>query len=202
MDRIRSAKKQTSNRFLNMYELEVSHRDGKVAPYYMASRVDDPEKIKAVTKVNIPNGVIMYGVYGEKKDKVVLVRQYRYPIGGYVYEFPAGLVEANEELIDAGVREMFEETGLVFTPVEAGCYMKPFFTTVGMTDESCGTVFGYCSGTPTNTNQESSEDIQVIIADREECRRILREENVAIMCAYMLMHFIASEGDPLAFLNA
>ena len=201
MDRIRSAKKQTSNRFLNMYELEVSHRDGKVAPNYMASRVDDPEKIKAVTKVNIPNGVIMYGVYGEQKDKVVLVRQYRYPIGGYVYEFPAGLVEANEELIDAGVREMFEETGLVFTPVEAGCYMKPFFTTVGMTDESCGTVFGYCSGTPTNTNQESSEDIQVIIADREECRRILREENVAIMCAYMLMHFIASEGDPLAFLD-
>ena len=201
MDRIRSAKKQTSNRFLNMYELEVSHRDGIIAPYYMASRVDDPQKIKAVTKVNVPNGVIMYGVYGEQKDKVVLVRQYRYPIGGYVYEFPAGLVEANEELIDAGVREMFEETGLAFTPVEAGSYMKPFFTTVGMTDESCGTVFGYCSGTPTNTNQESSEDIQVIIADREECRRILREENVAIMCAYMLMHFIASEGDPLAFLN-
>ena len=202
MDRIRSAKKQTSNRFLNMYELEVAHRDGKVSPYYMASRVEDPQKIKAVTKVNTPNGVIMYGVYGEKKDKVVLVRQYRYPIGGYVYEFPAGLVEENEELIDAGVREMFEETGLTFTPVDAGCYMKPFFTTVGMTDESCGTVFGYCSGEPTNTHQESSEDIQVVIADREECRRILKEENVAIMCAYMLMHFIASEGDPLAFLNA
>ena len=201
MDRIRSAKKQTNNRFLNMYELEVAHRDGKTAPYYMASRVDDPQKIKAVTKVNTPNGVIMYGVYGEKKDRVVLVRQYRYPIGGYIYEFPAGLVEPDEELVDAGVREMFEETGLVFTPVEAGSYMKPFFTTVGMTDESCGTVFGYCSGTPTNTNQESSEDIQVIVADREECRRILKEENVAIMCAYMLMHFVASEGDPLAFLK-
>ena len=201
MDRIRSVKKQTNNRFLNMYELEVAHRDGKIAPYYMASRVDDPEKVKAVTKENVPNGVIMYGVYGEAMDKVVLVRQYRYPIGGYVYEFPAGLVEPGEELVDAGVREMFEETGLTFTPVEAGSYMKPFFTTVGMTDESCGTVFGYCSGTPTNTNQESSEDIQVVIADRDECRRILKEENVAIMCAYMLMHFIASEGDPLAFLK-
>ena len=202
MDRIRSAKKQTDNRFLNMYELEVTHRDGKTSPYYMASRVDEPEKIKAVTKVNTPNGVIMYGVYGENKDKVVLVRQYRYPIGGYVYEFPAGLVEPGEELVDAGVREMFEETGLTFTPVDAGCYTKPFFTTVGMTDESCGTVFGYCSGEPTNTHQESSEDIQVVIADRDECRRILKEENVAIMCAYMLMHFIASEGDPLAFLQA
>ena len=202
MDRIRSAKKQTNNRFLNMYELEVTHRDGKTSPYYMASRVDEPEKIKAVTKVNTPNGVIMYGVYGENKDKVALVRQYRYPIGGYVYEFPAGLVEPGEELVDAGVREMFEETGLTFTPVDAGCYTKPFFTTVGMTDESCGTVFGYCSGEPTNTHQESSEDIQVVIADRDECRRILKEENVAIMCAYMLMHFIASEGDPLAFLQA
>ena len=202
MDRIRSAKKQTNNRFLNMYELEVTHRDGKTSPYYMASRVDEPEKIKAITKVNTPNGVIMYGVYGENKDKVVLVRQYRYPIGGYVYEFPAGLVEPGEELVDAGVREMFEETGLTLTPVDAGCYTKPFFTTVGMTDESCGTVFGYCSGEPTNTHQESSEDIQVVIADRDECRRILKEENVAIMCAYMLMHFIASEGDPLAFLQA
>ena len=201
MDRIRKDVKQTANRFLNMYELEVAHRDGKTSPYYMASRTEDPAKIKAVTKDNNPNGVIMYGIYGEQKDKVVLVRQYRYPIGSYVYEFPAGLVEPGENLIEAGVREMYEETGLTFSPVEAGCYMKPFFTTVGMTDESCGTVFGYCSGQPTNSHQESSEDIQVIIADRDECRRILKEENVAIMCAYMLMHFIASEGDPLAFIK-
>ena len=201
MDRIRKVTKQTNNRFLNMYELEVAHRDGKISPYFLASRMEDPAKIKAVTKDNNPNGVIMYGIYGKSKDKVVLVRQYRYPIGGYIYEFPAGLVEPGEDLTAAGVREMFEETGLTFTPVDAGCYMKPFFTTVGMTDESCGTVFGYCSGQPTNTNQESSEDIQVVIADRDECRRILKEENVAIMCAYMLMHFIASEGDPLHFLT-
>ena len=201
MDRIRKVAKQTNNRFLNMYELEVVHRDGNTSPYYMASRIEDPAKIKAVTKDNNPNGVIMYGIYGEQKDKVVLVRQYRYPIGGYVYEFPAGLVEPGENLTDAGIREMYEETGLTFAPVEAGCYTKPFFTTVGMTDESCGTVFGYCSGQPTNTHQESSEDIQVVIADREECRRILKEENVAIMCAYMLMHFIASQSDPLQFLT-
>ena len=201
MDRIRKVNKQTNNRFLNMYELEVVHRDGQTSPYYMASRMEDPAKIKAVTKDNKSNGVIMYGIYGENKDQVVLVRQYRYPIGGYVYEFPAGLVEPGEDLTDAGVREMYEETGLTFAPVDAGCYAKPFFTTVGMTDESCGTVFGYCSGQPTNTHQESSEDIQVVIADRNECRRILKEENVAIMCAYMLMHFIASEGDPLHFLT-
>ena len=41
----------------------------------------------------------------------------------------------------------------------------------------------------------------MVLADRAECRRILREENLALMCGYMLMHFIASEGNPLNFLK-
>ena len=198
MERISGIKKQTDNRFLNLYELDATFRDGSRAPYYVASRRKSVDSIKAATGDNHADGVILYGVYGEAKDKVVLVRQFRYPVNGYVYEFPAGLVEPGEDMLDAGIREMYEETGLQFTPVQTA---RPFFTTVGMTDESCGTVFGYCSGTPSNANQEGSEDIQIVLADREECKRILKEENLAIMCAYMLMHFIVSEGDPLAFLQ-
>ena len=201
MSNIGKIEKKTSNRFLNFYEMEAVHRDGKVTPYYVASRAKEIEQLKAVTHQNHPDGVILYGVYGEDMDKVVLIRQYRYPLGGYCYEFPAGLVEEGEDMLSAAIREMYEETGLTFVPKEGGSYSRPFFTTIGMTDESCGTVYGYCSGTPTSANQEASEEIQVVIADRAECRRILREENVAIMCAYMLMHFIASEGDPLAFLD-
>lgn len=202
MSEIRSIQQKTHNRFLNYYELEAVHRDGSVSPYYMASRAKDVSQLKAVTHENKPDGVILYGVYGEQKDKVVLIRQYRYPLGDYVYEFPAGLVEEGEEMGAAGIREMYEETGLTFTPVDAGCCSRPFFTTVGMTDESCGTVFGYCTGEPTSAHEEASEEIQVILADRAEARRILQEENVAIMCAYMLMHFIASDGDPLQFLQS
>ena len=201
MSNIQNIQQKTHNRFLNYYELEAVHRDGSISPYYMASRAKDASQLKAVTHQNRPDGVILYGVYGEEQDRVVLIRLYRYPLGDYVYEFPAGLVEEGEEMGAAGVREMYEETGLTFTPVDAGCYSRPFFTTVGMTDESCGMVFGYCSGTPTSIHEEASEEIQVILADRGEAKRILREENVAIMCAYMLMHFIASEGDPLAFIK-
>ena len=201
MSKISSIEKKSNTPYLNFYEMEAHFRDGHVAPYYVASRAKEIGQLKAVSGRNDPDGVILYGVYGEEKDKVVLIRQYRYPLGGYVYEFPAGLVEPGEDMLKAGIREMYEETGLTFTPKESGCYSRPFFTSIGMTDESCGTVYGYCSGTPSNVNQEGSEDIQVVIADREECRRILREENVAIMCAYMLMHFIASEGDPLKFID-
>lgn len=198
MKRINGIKKMTDNRFLNLYELDATFRDGSHAPYYVASRRKNAEQLKAVTHDNQPDGVILYGVHGEAKDKLVLIRQFRYPINDYVYEFPAGLVEPGEDMLVAGIREMYEETGLEFQPVRSA---PPFFMTVGMTDESCGTVFGYCSGDPTNSHQEGTEDIQVILADRAECRRILKEERVALPCAYMLMHFAASEGDPLAFLS-
>ena len=201
MSRIGNVKKLTDNRFLNLYELEATFRDGHTAPYYVASRRRGVESIKAVTHDNHPDGVILYGVYGEKRDRIVLIRQFRFPINGFVYEFPAGLVDPGESLLTAGIREMKEETGLDFQPVDTPDWSRPYFTTIGMTDESCGTVFGYCSGTPTSAGQEGTEDIQVVLANRAECRRILKEENVAIMCAYMLMHFIASEGDPLAFLH-
>lgn len=202
MSQVKGARKLTDNPFLNLYALDAVHRDGSSSLYYVASRMKETSDLKAIAHHNRPNGVILYGVYGEGRDRLVLVRQYRYPVGDYVYEFPAGLVEFGEDLVEAGIREMQEETGLLLTPKNAGCASRPFFTTVGMTDESCGTVYGYCTGTPTNRNQEDSEDIEVILADREECKRILKEENVAIMCAYMLMHFINTPGDPLAFLDA
>ena len=198
MDHINGIRKMTNNPYLNLYELDATFRNGTSAPYYVASRRKSAESTKAATHDNHPDGVILYGVYGEAKDQVVLIRQYRYPIDGYVYEFPAGLVEPDEDMLSAGIREMFEETGLDFTPVSTA---QPFYMSVGMTDESCGTVFGYCSGTPTTKNQEGTEDIQVILADRAECRRILQEEQVALPCAYMLMHFVASQGDPLSFLQ-
>ncbi len=202
-NRVKQIKKQTDNKYLNLYEFQAERRNGDVAPYFVASRSRNIESLKALTHDSHSDGVIIYAIYGEKKDKVVLVRQFRYPINDYIYEFPAGLVEEGEDMFDAGIREIYEETGLRFVPKKAdNAYTKPFYTTVGMTDECCGTVYGYCDGIPSNCGQEESEDIEIVLADREECKRILRKENVAIMCAYMLMHFIHSnEEDPLSFLD-
>lgn len=199
MSSVGKIEKKVGSRFLSYYEMEAVHRDGSVSPYYMVSRNPDPDSLKAVTHKNAPDGVVIYGLY---QDKVVLVRQYRYPIGGFVYEFPAGLVEPGEDMEAAAIRELYEETGLTLHPIPCGSYGRPFFTTVGMTDESCGTVFGTCEGTPTSRHQEATEEIQVVLADKEECRRILKEEQLSIMCAYMLMHFVANSGDPFQFLKS
>lgn len=197
MSAIGKIEKKAGSKFLSFYEMEAVHRDGSSSPYYMASRNDDGSSLTAVTHTVRPNGVTIYSLL---EDKVVLVRQYRYPLGGYVYEFPAGLVEPGEDIAAAAVREMYEETGLVFAPI-ASPFSRPYFSSVGMTDESCCLVFGRCQGTPTSIHQENTEDIQVVLADRAECRRILSQEQVAIQCAYMLMHFVSSQDNPFAFLE-
>ena len=202
MDRITKIIQETQHRFLNLFCMDVRHRNGEASEYYVASRAKSVTDLKAVTHRNEPDGVSIYSVYGEQKDRVVLVRQYRYPLGDYVYEFPAGLVEPGEAMTDAAVREFHEETGLHLKVIPADdMYTKPRFTTVGMTDEACGMVYGYASGVQDNRFEESSEDIQVVLADKKEVRRILKEENVAMMCAYMLLHFLKSVGDPLGFVE-
>lgn len=201
MGEIHSVEKLTDNRFVNLYHVKATSVHNTPVSYYVASRAKSVETMKLKTRKNTPDGVIIYSVYGEKKDKVVLIRQYRYTIGDYIYEFPAGLVEPGEDFHEGAVREMYEETGLKLEPLKVDeAFEKPYFTTVGLTDESCATVYGYASGEISKAAQEDSEEIEVVLADREEVKRILKEEKVAIMCAYMLMHFLKDE-EPFGFLE-
>lgn len=202
MGKIHEVTKLTDNRFVNLYNVKATSVHNTPVNYFVASRAKEKEALKLVTRRNTPDGVIIYSVYGEKKDQVVLVRQYRYTLGDYIYEFPAGLVEPGEDFHEAAVREMKEETGLRLEPLTvAEGFEKPYFTTIGMTDESCATVYGYASGEISKKGQEDSEEIEIVLANREEIRRILREEKVAIMCAYMLMHFLNEEKEPFDFLK-
>ena len=190
---------QTKNRFLNMYELVTTRKTGKTSKYFVASRAEKPEDLMCVTHVNKPDGVIIYAIT-EDRQKVLVIRQYRYPIDGFIYEFPAGLVDEGESYREAAVREVHEETGLTLTPIDVDpMFEAPRFTTVGMTDESCACVYGYISGETSKKYLEENEEIEALLIDRKEARRILKEETVAAQLAYHIECFM-SEEDPFAYL--
>lgn len=135
----------------------------------------------------------------------MLIRQYRYPLDAYLYELPAGLIDGNETPGMAAAREMKEETGLDFAEYAGGkeCYRRPFFMGPGFTDETSATVFGTAIGIISDVQAEATEEIQVILADKERVRQILAEERVSMRGAYLMMHYLHAGSDkPFAFLDA
>lgn len=74
-------------------------------------------------------------VLGSERDEdpdVLLVRQYRYAAGGYIYEVPAGIIEPGESWEQCAMRELEEEAG-----VRAGrlVALTTIHTTPGFTNE-------------------------------------------------------------------
>lgn len=202
-DKIIEVTRMTDNPFLNMYDLTARRRDGGLFHYYVASR-RQKEELQCMTRLNQPDGVMIYAVCRDCPNRVVLVRQFRYPLNDYVYEMPAGLLEAGESVEKTALREFKEETGMDLELFEGGdeALRRPFYTTVGMTDESVSIVYGYALGKPDGRYRESTEDMEVVLADREEAKRILNEEKVAVKCAQSLVQFLHADPDePFAFLD-
>jgi ADP-ribose pyrophosphatase len=64
--------------------------------------------------------------------QVLLIKQYRYAAGGYLYEIPAGRLDPGEDPAECARRELAEETGCTAERVER---LTTIFTTPGFCDE-------------------------------------------------------------------
>jgi 8-oxo-dGTP pyrophosphatase MutT (NUDIX family) len=65
---------------------------------------------EAVERVNC-NGIVVVIPVTETKE-FVFIRQFRPVLNGYVIEFPAGLNDRKESLVEVAKRELIEETGM------------------------------------------------------------------------------------------
>ena len=65
-------------------------------------------------------------------DRILLVRQYRYAVDRWLWELPAGTLEANENPHAAALRECHEEVGKIAGNAEK---LLSFFPSPGFCDE-------------------------------------------------------------------
>lgn len=64
--------------------------------------------------------------------QLLLLKQYRYAAGQYLYEIPAGRLEPGEDPKDCAIRELREETGCTAHNMD---FLITTYTTPGFTDE-------------------------------------------------------------------
>ena len=84
--------------------------------------------LKLKTKDNTPEGIVVYAVTDEEKPRLLVIKEYRYPLDEYIYELPAGIIDPGEVAEQSAVREIKEETGFDLKVYKGGneAFRRPF----------------------------------------------------------------------------
>ncbi len=110
-----------------------------------------------------------------KEEKIILVRQYRYPLGADTYELPGGVKEKGELPIEAAKREMEEETGYTSDDMELLMQLSPN----PAINNNTAYFFLARNAVPTQvTNNDFYEDIDVVAFSKEEIWKMLSENKL------------------------
>ncbi|UCE56716.1 MAG: NUDIX hydrolase [Desulfobacterales bacterium] len=164
---IKKAQKLTHQKWLNLFDVTFSDKNGKEKSWQLASRKKEP---KCVTgNFEKPDAVIIVAYHKDHK-KIVITKEYRVPLGDFEYGFPAGLVDEGETIEETARRELKEEAGLNITHFIK--MSQPIYSSAGMTDESVALVYVTCDGEPSIEENLDSEEIHVMLVSQSEASRL------------------------------
>lgn len=102
--------------------------------------------------------------------QLLLLRQYRYAAGGYIYEIPAGRLDPGEEPLACASRELKEETGCTAGRMEP---LLSMLTTPGFTDEVIH-IFMATELTHGESAREEDEFVDTIVMRLSEALELIQ----------------------------
>ena len=123
--------------------------------------------------VHHPGGVVAIPVLDD--GRLVLIRQFRYPLQKYILEFPAGKLDINLPPRETIAREVEEETGYRATEL---IHETSIYTSPGIIDEVVH-LFTARGLVPANQSLEAGEHITVEAYSCEECFRMIERGEIS-----------------------
>ncbi|HZK09674.1 MAG TPA: NUDIX hydrolase [Clostridia bacterium] len=168
--------------YLKSFHITYEDKKGQPRIWEVASR-GSKERLEKEIQGEIFSDGAMIVAWDDKKEHVLMVREFRVISGHDVISFPAGLNDKDEDILTTAVREFKEETGLDLLPEGID---RPRYTSVGLSNERVYTVFGRFSGQISTAYQEDSERILPFLVDRKKAIELLEKEDVTIRSAFIL----------------
>ncbi|ADG82195.1 NUDIX domain-containing protein [Thermincola potens] len=112
---------------------KLLHSDIKFKGKVLEFRLDTVELVNGKTAtrelVIHPGAVSIVALDGEE---IIMVKQYRHPVGEILWEIPAGKLDPGEEPLHCAQRELYEETGCKAMDWK---HLNTFYTTPGFSNE-------------------------------------------------------------------
>ncbi|UCF91142.1 MAG: NUDIX hydrolase [Desulfobacterales bacterium] len=187
---IKSAEKLTNFKWLNLFNVQYIDKNGDEKSWQLASREKEP---KCLTDRDHPPNAVVIVPFHRPQGKLVITREYRVPLGGEEYGFPAGLVDKGETVQEAARRELKEETGLDVTRLIRTS--PAIYSSAGMTDESVAMVFVECDGGLSTARTTSSEAIEVMLISAPEASRLCNDPSLKFDAkAWLVLYYFAANG--------
>lgn len=167
-------RKVNEGKFITRYDLEYETKDHKKKVYEIISRDKNIDSIDTLRN-NHTDGVVII-MTDEDDEKILLNKEYRMSVGGFVYNFPAGLIDDGETPEQAARRELKEETGLNIIQIEDQLFDS--YSAIGFSNETNAVIIGKAEGTFTPSTS-TLEEIYAGWYTKAEVRELLKDKHFA-----------------------
>lgn len=153
--------KKLSSEYISKHQYFTARKDtcempdGTIVPEYFVVELPTSACALAITEDN----------------KVVLVKQYRYPIEEAILEIPGGFIDKGEEPTKGMARELLEETGFEFSSVE---YVGKVAANPGVLNNYTQLFLATGGKKVAGQSLDHHEDIEVLLLPVEDVRRMLK----------------------------
>lgn len=159
----------------------LSTRVFRVKQQHASSRMN-PECSGTFSVLECPNWVNVIAI--TEKDEVVLIRQHRHGYGGITIEIPGGMVDGDEDFVNAGMRELEEETGYSGSGAELIGVVAP---NPAIQNNRCGTLLVRGCQQTSDGNLDEHEEIEVFTAPLTAVQDMIRSgeiEHALVVAAF------------------
>ncbi|WP_225749817.1 NUDIX hydrolase [Paraeggerthella sp. Marseille-Q4926] len=172
--------------WIKKYVLTYTMPDGSLYEYESASRKGEDAYRRALeaNAAGNPTPPDAVSIVPQTPDgKLLLIREFRYPLNSWCIAFPAGLMEPGESLAECVDRELREETGYALRTNLGAQAIDPLpqagFSSTGLTDETVHVVFAQVEKAA-DAQPEPAELIEPFLLDIADVPRFLAENTTPL----------------------